>query len=194
MLEAVQTKGIQNRAKILQKADELIFKKGYHQMSFGDIAKAMGMAKGNFYYYFKSKEDILNGVVQSRIDNIQAMLDGWDAEIDNPLARIKRFVEILSFERENIIKYGCPIGSLFVELGKADKLLQRNIKALFHVFINWLDTQFTLLNIDNSQLLAKNLVAKTQGVALLTNVFEDEAFIDYSIAEIQSWIDSIVKQ
>ena len=193
MSATIQSKGVQNREKILHKADELIFKKGYHQMSFGDIAKALGMAKGNFYYYFKSKEDILNGVVNTRVKNIQTMLNGWALELNNPIDRAKRFVDILSFERENIIKFGCPIGSLFVELGKADKALQRNIKILFKVFIDWLDEQFSLLGLANAPILARDLVAKVQGVALLSNVFEDNAFIDHSIIDIHSWIDSLAR-
>ena len=184
-------KGQKNRLKILQTADQLIYKKGYHQTSFGDIAKAVGMAKGNFYYYFKSKEEILDGIVANRVENIKLMLQQWDQQYPDIKERLKRFVLILDNERQNIMDYGCPIGSLFVELGKEDKKLQQNIRALIQVFLDWLIVQFRLLGKDNAEFLAKELMAKTQGASLLANVLADEQFIDQTIDELNAWIKRV---
>lgn len=48
-----------SRQKLLDAAQELITKKGYDAVSISDITKACGMSPGNFYTYFKSKEDII---------------------------------------------------------------------------------------------------------------------------------------
>lgn len=48
-----------SRKKLLDAAQELITKKGYDAVSISDITKACGMSPGNFYTYFKSKEDII---------------------------------------------------------------------------------------------------------------------------------------
>ena len=53
------TKGENNRARIIEAADELFYKRGYNQTSFSDIADITGIPRGNFYYYFKTKEGIL---------------------------------------------------------------------------------------------------------------------------------------
>ena len=45
--------------EILDAADQLFFTKGYYATTISDIAKKMGVAQGMLYYYFKSKEDIL---------------------------------------------------------------------------------------------------------------------------------------
>ena len=46
--------------ELLDTAQELFFTKGYKQTSIESIIKKIGVAKGTFYYYFKSKEDLLD--------------------------------------------------------------------------------------------------------------------------------------
>ena len=46
--------------ELLETARELFFTKGYKQTSIESIIKKIGVAKGTFYYYFKSKEDLLD--------------------------------------------------------------------------------------------------------------------------------------
>lgn len=46
--------------ELLDAAQELFFTKGYKQTSIESIIKKIGVAKGTFYYYFKSKEDLLD--------------------------------------------------------------------------------------------------------------------------------------
>ena len=45
--------------EIIDAADQLFFTKGYHATTISDIAKKMGVAQGTLYYYFKSKEQVL---------------------------------------------------------------------------------------------------------------------------------------
>jgi len=50
----------ERKNEILDAAQELFFSKGYKQTSIESIIKKIGVAKGTFYYYFKSKEDLLD--------------------------------------------------------------------------------------------------------------------------------------
>jgi AcrR family transcriptional regulator len=47
------------RAEILRSAAAAFRRRGYHGASMGEIARAVGMTKGNLYYYFRNKEEIL---------------------------------------------------------------------------------------------------------------------------------------
>ena len=47
-----------SKEEILQKSLLLIWEKGYHYTSIGDLAATLGMAKSHCYYYFKDKEEI----------------------------------------------------------------------------------------------------------------------------------------
>ena len=51
------------RREILVVARELFVKKGYEQTSINDILKIVDIAKGTFYYYFTSKEEVLGAII-----------------------------------------------------------------------------------------------------------------------------------
>jgi len=51
------------RREILVTARELFVKKGYEQTSVNDILKVVNIAKGTFYYYFTSKEEVLEAII-----------------------------------------------------------------------------------------------------------------------------------
>lgn len=52
------------KEEILDAAEKLFAAKGFDNTSTGDILDAVGIARGTLYYHFKSKEDILDGVIQ----------------------------------------------------------------------------------------------------------------------------------
>lgn len=54
----------ERREEILNRSMELFVMKGYDNTSVSDILKAVNIAKGTLYYYFESKEEILNGIVE----------------------------------------------------------------------------------------------------------------------------------
>lgn len=56
--------------EILDAADYLFFSKGYHATTISDIAKKMGVAQGMLYYYFKSKEDVLEKLLDRHASSL----------------------------------------------------------------------------------------------------------------------------
>jgi AcrR family transcriptional regulator len=58
--------------ELLEAAQELFFQKGYHHVSIKDIIDKVGVAKGTFYHYFKSKEDLLDRLVEQFSKNALA--------------------------------------------------------------------------------------------------------------------------
>ncbi|QVK18202.1 TetR/AcrR family transcriptional regulator [Mycoplasmatota bacterium] len=53
----------ERRNEILDEAETLFITKGYLKTTVNDILKGVGIAKGTFYYYFKSKEEVMNAIV-----------------------------------------------------------------------------------------------------------------------------------
>lgn len=56
--------------EILDAADHLFFSKGYHTTTISDIAKKMGVAQGMLYYYFKSKEELLEQLLDRHASSL----------------------------------------------------------------------------------------------------------------------------
>ncbi|HBY57358.1 MAG TPA: hypothetical protein DEG96_05795 [Candidatus Atribacteria bacterium] len=61
----------ERKNEILDTAQELFLTQGYEKVSVDNIIKKIGIAKGTFYYYFKSKEDLLNKLVKRMVDKIK---------------------------------------------------------------------------------------------------------------------------
>lgn len=58
----------ERRNEILNVAEKLFTTKGYSKTTVNDILMEVGIAKGTFYYYFQSKEEVMDAVVQRFID------------------------------------------------------------------------------------------------------------------------------
>lgn len=60
----------ERRNEILHVANQLFNEKGYENTSISDILKEIGIAKGTLYYYFKSKEEIMDDIINQMTENI----------------------------------------------------------------------------------------------------------------------------
>src|SRR5688572_1877691 len=100
------------RGLIVAAADRLFYERGFEHTSFSDIAEAVGISRGNFYYHFRSKDEILDAVIQQRVAETREMLAHWELEGSDPGARIRSFVRILVDNKAEIQRYGCPVGTL----------------------------------------------------------------------------------
>ncbi len=185
---------VTTRQNIITAADRLFYSQGFEHTSFSDVADAVGISRGNFYYHFKTKDEILHAVIQTRLEDRQNLLDQWELDSDSAKDRILSFINILIANQTKIKKYGCPVGTLCTELEKLDHPMRSNAKALFTLFRIWLRKQFKLLGCkSNSDTLALRVLAHSQGVATLANTFHDEKFIRSEVEHITDWLGSIVK-
>ena len=62
------SKAMRRINEILDTAERLFIEKGYEHATINDVLEASGIAKGSLYYYFKSKEDVLDGLIKRRGD------------------------------------------------------------------------------------------------------------------------------
>ena len=56
------------KSEIIDAAEKLFALKGYEKTTVSDILNTTSIAKGTFYYHFKSKEEVLNAIIRRRID------------------------------------------------------------------------------------------------------------------------------
>src|SRR3990167_4031042 len=179
------------REQIIEAADRLFYEKGFEATSFADISPAVNLSRGNFYYHFQTKDEILDAVIALRMANTRKMLDAWETEDRAPAARIRCFVHILIANRAKIMLYGCPVGTLCHELAKLDHGAQRKAGKLFILFRDWLTRQFAALGSKgDADALAMHLLARSQGVATLATAFRDENFIRREVDDMCAWLDA----
>jgi AcrR family transcriptional regulator len=182
------------RDDIVEAADRLFYERGYEHTSFSDIAKAVQISRGNFYHHFKSKDEILDAVINLRLASTRGMLETWEIEGKTPEDRIQSFIDILIANRAKIKRHGCPVGTLCSELAKLNHPSQGDAKRLFTLFRTWLRRQFALLGRKaDADELAMHLLARSQGVATLANAFHDEKFIRQEVDRMHDWLRSCAK-
>ncbi|TQK44131.1 TetR family transcriptional regulator [Streptomyces sp. SLBN-118] len=182
------------RDQIVEAADRLFYQHGYEHTSFADIAGAVGLSRGNFYYHFKSKDAILNAVIEARLADTRRMLEEWETERATPVGRIMRFVEIVLSNGADIQEYGCPVGTLNTELAKLDHAMLGQARGLFTLFRTWLSDQFALLgHAEQADELAMHVLAFSQGVAVLSNAFRDEELVRREVDRMRDWLSTYAK-
>jgi len=185
-------KGDNNRKQIISIADNLFYEKGYEHTSFTDIADSAGIARGNFYYYFKTKDDILSSVLNKRRTDIIEMLDTWQTEYPDAKSRLKNYSLMLVKSQSNIKNFGCPLGSLCLELNKLRHVLQSDANDMFDLFQNWLEKQF--IEIGQSQdaaFLSMHIMGRVQGICVLTSACSDEEYLNREVELLQQWINDL---
>jgi TetR/AcrR family transcriptional regulator, transcriptional repressor for nem operon len=179
------------RDDIIEAADQLFYRQGYEHTSFSDIANIVKISRGNFYFHFKTKDEILDAVINRRLADTRAMLDRWEVEGGTPADRIRSFIHILIANRADIKRYGCPVGTLCSELGKLNHAAQPDANELFTLFRMWLCRQFVLLGREaDADALAMHLLARSQGVATLASAFHDDAFIQQEVNQMCTWLNT----
>jgi len=182
----------QIREKIVAATDQLFYRKGYNQTSFSDIAAASNVPRGNLNYYFKTKNEALVAVIEYRVAGMKQMLQNWDSEIKPPLDRLKRYAQIVSHVKNEVIHYGCPMGTLNSELGKVQQELQAITKEQFVVFEQWIKKQFRAIGCSESAAeLTMHLMVWTQGIATMAYIHQDSRLIQREVKLIINWLDSL---
>lgn len=181
------------RRQIVEAADRLFYERGFEATSFADIAAAVHLSRGNFYYHFRTKDDILDAVIALRLMNTGRMLDAWEAETGDPAERIRSFIHILVMNRAKIMLYGCPVGTLCQELSKLQHLAKDRAGDLFTLFRDWLARQFAALGREtDADALAMHVLMRSQGVATLLMAFHDDGFLRREVDDLCAWLEANV--
>lgn len=182
----------ETRDDIVAVADDLFYRQGYEHTSFADIAERLKISRGNFYHHFKTKDDILDAVIEKRLTDRREMLGRWEMEGKTQEERIGRFIDILTVNGEKIRLYGCPIGTLASELAKLNHAARTDANRLFTLFRTWLRRQFAALGREvDADALAMQLLSRSQGAATLYNAFQDQDFIQREIDQMKAWLSDI---
>jgi AcrR family transcriptional regulator len=80
------------RTEILKSAAAAFRRRGYHGASVDEIASALNMTKGNLYYYFANKEEILFACHEYSLDKLLTLMDEVRADTATPEVKLRRLV------------------------------------------------------------------------------------------------------
>ena len=82
-------RGTQRREQILDAAARLFAEEGYHGTTVGDICDDLGVGKGVFYWYFKSKEALFRELLRGTLFKLRRAQQEAIQNVDDPVERIE---------------------------------------------------------------------------------------------------------
>jgi AcrR family transcriptional regulator len=180
-----------NRTRLVQAAVKVTYRHGFGKTALADIAKEARVPLGNVYYYFKTKKEIGDAIIDLRVSRFRRLLQELD-KADSPRERLCGFVQIKIENREGLARSGCPVGTLCSELHKNGGAVAKKSTVLFAEALAWMEVQFKALGKGaDSRGLAVHLLSATQGVSVLAHTFHDPGMIEIEAARLKQWIRAL---
>lgn len=188
------------RQRILPVAMRLFAEQGFQATGVAEIQKAADARSGSFYFAFPSKDDLLVAVLEAYRDGIEPMLlaPAWEG-VDDPIERV--FALLAAYRRllvESGCLYGCPIGSIALELRDPPEAVRRLLSINFDGWVGHVEACFEAAaarlpaQIDRRALAVFVLTTMEGGVMLARTHRSPEAF-DAAVAMLRDYVDRLLK-
>lgn len=181
---------VDKRQRLIDSAADLLHRQGAAQTTLAQIAKVADVPLGNVYYYFKTRDDLVDAVIehwQSVLDVALRQLEGRRT----PKARLKGLAELWTSQADSMVQDGCPVGGLTYELNKGHDSRAVHVRALLDTILTWAEARFRELEMRDPRGLAVHLLSAIQGAVLLANTFNDVSLLQAEVRRLDRWIDEI---
>lgn len=178
------------REKLLEAAKTLIHRQGFYRTTLADIAEESNVPLGNVYYYFKTKEEICDAVIEERWQSMQEMFSCC-CQGNGPKQNLIELVKTMMKDSVTIAEHGCAIGSLCQELDKTPSDLSESANKCIKEHINWASKQFKDMGFKEAEDMGVEFVARIQGIMLLGNVLREPKLIKKQLRSTCEWIGSL---
>ena len=183
------------RTKIIVAAMDLFWAKGYGSTSIADILSRTQLNSGSLYHFFPGKQDVLIAVLEAYRDGIYPMLlePAWGDEPDP----VERVFKLLALYRTMIVEtdctYGCPIGSLALELHEADPIVRERLAQNFANWVGAVRDCFAAAGDrfapgTDFQALAEFTLTIMEGGVMQARTHRDVGFFDRGVAQLRAHV------
>ena len=191
--------GKDTRQRIVEAAMELFWLKGYGSTSIADILSRSQVNSGSLYHFFPGKQDLLIAVLEAYRDGIGPMLldPSWQG-VDDPIERV---FALLGTYRRAIVdtdcEYGCPIGSIALELHEPDLAVRQLLAANFDGWINAVagcleQAAGRFPRGTDLRSLAELVLNVMEGGVMQARTYRDVAHFDRAVAQLRSCFDALM--
>jgi TetR/AcrR family transcriptional regulator, transcriptional repressor for nem operon len=182
------------RERLVAAAMALFLQKGYDSTSVADVLGQAKANSGSLYHFFPGKQDLLLAVLHAYHDGIEPMLlaPAWNG-VKDPIERI---FALLARYRQGMVAtkctYGCPIGSLALEIHEPDPpvrlALARNFDAWVAAIERCLEEAGARLpRKTDRRALAEFVLTTMEGAVMQARTHRSVAHFDRSVAQLRNY-------
>jgi TetR/AcrR family transcriptional regulator, transcriptional repressor for nem operon len=173
------------KSRLLQAATDLVWCRSYGAVTVDDICEAAGVKKGSFYYFFKSKDELVAAGLHAKWDSVRPAFDRIFSPTRPPLDRLQGAFEYnYQYQKELREKHGCVLGCPFSSLGTeviaADKTLRDAVQTImkqklryFESALRDLQAEGQLLAGQDPAMLARQVYLYYEGVQAQARIADD---------------------
>ena len=185
------------RELILDAASRLIHVRGFNNTSVDDILRESGVGKGNFYYYFKSKDELGFAILERSVERIREdVVDRYFTPATDPWDQLQSFLDFpVERARERGCIGGCPLGNLALELSDIHEEFRQRLNRAFDELRSRIElsleqarAQGTLRGDADTPRLAHFIIAGIQGAFLLGKLRKDPDVVAGVIDELKEHV------
>ncbi len=189
-------KGERTRHRIIETTKVLFHLNGYTNTSMDDIVKRCGVTKGNLYYYFSSKEELGNAVVEDLVS--EWLLTGINFnQKGDPIRQILAMFHRTEKGLEQMeCKGGCLFGNLALEVSDLHDGLRQKLED---AFLRWEAQMQRLMELGRERgvlkptldpkAVASFVIATFEGGILLSKVKKDVGAFKKCSAMIKDFLE-----
>ena len=188
------------RSRLVLAAMQLFWEKGYNSTSIADVLQMAKVNSGSLYYFFPGKADLLAAVLDMYHEGIRPMLlePAW-VGVEDPIERI---FALLARYRKSLADtdcfYGCPIGSLALELHEPDLAVRERLAKNFEAWIEAIEqcllkAKARLPATLNQRELAQFVLTTMEGGVMQARTFRDIGYFDAAVRQLREYFKRLLK-
>ncbi|BAC72494.1 TetR/AcrR family transcriptional regulator [Streptomyces avermitilis] len=179
------------RQRLMAAAARILHEQGVERTTIADIARAADVPAGNVYYYFKTKDELVEAALSQHTEYLKELTGRLD-RLPDPRERLKGLVTAWVGARDVAARYGCPTGTLAVELDKrAEGGLDLSVGQVIRQLLEWVEQQYRQIGVPEPDGHALALVGAYQGMSLLSNALRDPEVMTREGARLLRELDSL---
>ena len=186
------------RTRLVVTAMQLFAEKGFASTSVADVLQKAQVNSGSLYHFFPGKQDLLLAVLDLYQGGIRQMLlePAWQG-VDDPIDKV--FALLAQYRRslaDTDCFYGCPIGSLALELHEPDLPVRERLAANFQA---WVDAISECLQQAGNRLpedldrreLAHFVLTTMEGGVMQARTFRKVKYFDQAVRQLRRYFDCL---
>jgi TetR/AcrR family transcriptional repressor of nem operon len=173
------------REVLLDAAEDAVRLRGYHAVSFRELADTLGIKSSSVHYYFRQKEDLGLALVERYEARFFAAVDAAAANAKTPDQRVKAFGTVYRSALQQSDRI-CLCGMLGAESAGLPPALAKSVANFFQRNIDWLaDALPPEITPAARQKKARHAVAALQGAMMLAASLDDHKVFDSALQDLQ---------
>ena len=190
--------GKTTREAILSAALRLMHVHGYNGTSLDDVLRESGVGKGNFYYHFRSKEELGYAILEQIVSAFvgQTLEPCFSDPTVPPLAQIGCFLDrVVQAQRDRQCRGGCAMGNLASELSDIHEGFRKRLASVFTTWHRRLAEALAEAKqrghvgvACDPEASARFVVASLEGAILLTKLSKDIGVMEQCVGELKRYL------